>query len=151
VIILAMQTLDNSIRLRPKRSRLGLGPGLQTEEDADNPNPRFIEVADRVTRRAAEKLDATPQSGLTEALLNTPTTAHIFDDRFILVAWVDFLQSAFLHFNFGVSSTSSNRDDPDHGRAAVRRAAGDPLRPGRARTSTRAPRWARAWRSRVSR
>jgi peptide/nickel transport system permease protein len=35
------------------------------------------------------------------------------DDRFILVAWVDFLQSAFLHFNFGVSSTSSNRDVED--------------------------------------
>ena len=55
----------------------GLGPRLQTEEDPDKPNPRFIEVADRVTRRAAEKLNATPQSGLTEALLNIPTTAHI--------------------------------------------------------------------------
>jgi cholesterol oxidase len=77
VIILTMQTLDNSIRLRPKRNLLGLGPRLQTEEDPDKPNPRFIEVADRVTRRAAEKLDATPQSGLTEALLNIPTTAHI--------------------------------------------------------------------------
>jgi cholesterol oxidase len=77
VILLTMQTLDNSIRLRPKPSRLGLGPRLQTQEDADNPNPRFIEVADKVTRRAAEKLDATPQTGLTEALLNIPTTAHI--------------------------------------------------------------------------
>ena len=77
VIILAMQTLDNSIRLRPKRNLLGLGPRLQTEEDADKPNPRFVEVAYRVTRRAAEKFDATPQSGLMEALLNIPTTAHI--------------------------------------------------------------------------
>ena len=77
VIILAMQTLDNSIRLRPKRNLFGLGPRLQTEEDPDKPNPRFIDIADRVTRRAAEKLDATPQSGLTEALLNIPTTAHI--------------------------------------------------------------------------
>jgi cholesterol oxidase len=72
-----MQTLDNSMRLWPKRSRFGLGPRLQTEEDADNPNPRFIEVADKITRRAAEKLDATPQTGVTEALLNIPTTAHI--------------------------------------------------------------------------
>ena len=77
VIILTMQTLDNSMRLRPKRNLLGLGPRLQTEEDPDKPNPRFIDIADRVTRRAAEKLDATPQSGLTEALLNIPTTAHI--------------------------------------------------------------------------
>ncbi len=77
VILLTMQTLDNSIRLRPKRSPFGLGPRLQTQEDADNPNPRFIEVADKITRRAAERLDATPQTGLTEALLNIPTTAHI--------------------------------------------------------------------------
>jgi cholesterol oxidase len=77
VILLTMQTLDNSIRLRPKRNLLGLGPRLQTQEDADKPNPRFIEVADKVTRRAAEKLDATPQTGVTEALLNIPTTAHI--------------------------------------------------------------------------
>src|SRR3954470_8681830 len=77
VILLTMQTLDNSIRLRPKRNALGLGPRLQTEEDADKPNPRFIELADTITRRAAEKLDATPQTGVTEALLNIPTTAHI--------------------------------------------------------------------------
>jgi cholesterol oxidase len=78
VILLTMQTLDNSMRLVPKqRSRLGLRPPLQTEEDADKPNPRFIDLANRATKRAAEKLDATPQSGVTEALLNRPTTAHI--------------------------------------------------------------------------
>jgi cholesterol oxidase len=72
-----MQTLDNSMRLRPKRNLLGLGPRLQTEEDPDKPNPRFIEVANWATKRAAEKLDAIPQSGTTEAFLNIPTTAHI--------------------------------------------------------------------------
>jgi cholesterol oxidase len=77
VIILTMQTLDNSMRLIPKRNLFGLGPRLQTQEDPDKPNPRFIPVADQVTRRAAEKLDATPQAGLTEQLLNIPTTAHI--------------------------------------------------------------------------
>jgi cholesterol oxidase len=77
IILLTMQTLDNSIRLKAKRSLLGLGPRLQTEEDPDRPNPRFIEVANWATRRASEKLDATPQSGITEALLNVPTTAHI--------------------------------------------------------------------------
>ena len=77
VIILTMQTLDNSMRLIPKRNLLGLGPRLQTQEDPDKPNPRFIPVADQVTRRAAEKLGATPQAGLTEQLLNIPTTAHI--------------------------------------------------------------------------
>jgi cholesterol oxidase len=65
------------MRLRPKRNLLGLGPRLQTQEDPDKPNPRFIEVAHRATKRAAEKLDALPQTGVTEAFLNTPTTAHI--------------------------------------------------------------------------
>jgi cholesterol oxidase len=77
VIILTMQTLDNSMRLIPKRALFGLGPRLQTQEDPDKPNPRFIEAADTVTRRAAEKLDAVPQAGLTEQLFNIPTTAHI--------------------------------------------------------------------------
>jgi len=35
------------------------------------------------------------------------------DDRFILVVLADFLQSAFLHFDFGVSRTSGNREVQD--------------------------------------
>ena len=77
VIFLTMQTLDNQMRLRARRSLLGLGPRLQTEEDPDKPNPRFIEVANTVAKIAAQKLDAIPQSGVTEALLNIPVTAHI--------------------------------------------------------------------------
>jgi cholesterol oxidase len=77
VILLTMQTLDNSMRLIPKRNLFGPGPRLQTQEDPDKPNPRFIAAADKATRRAAEKLDATPQVGLTEQLFNIPTTAHI--------------------------------------------------------------------------
>ena len=72
-----MQTLDNAMRLRPKRKLLGPGPRLQTEEDPERPNPRFIEAANWATERAAEKLDAVPQSGAAEAFLNVPTTAHI--------------------------------------------------------------------------
>jgi cholesterol oxidase len=77
IILLTMQTLDNHMRLRPKRSLLGLGPRLQTEEDSEKPNPRFIPAANRVTELAAEKLNAVPQSGITEAVLNVPMTAHI--------------------------------------------------------------------------
>src|SRR4051812_19371461 len=81
IILLTMQTLDNSMRLRPKRNPvsrlLGLGPRLQTEEDPDKPNPRYIEVADWATKRAAQKLDATPQRSSPEAFLNRPTTAHV--------------------------------------------------------------------------
>ncbi len=77
VILLTMQTLDNSMRLVPKRNLFGPGPRLQTQEDPDKPNPRFIAAADQATRRAAEKLGAIPQAGLTEQLFNIPTTAHI--------------------------------------------------------------------------
>jgi cholesterol oxidase len=77
VILLTMQTLDNSMRLVPTRNLFGPGPRLQTQEDPDKPNPRFIAAADQATRRAAEKLGAIPQAGLTEQLFNIPTTAHI--------------------------------------------------------------------------
>jgi cholesterol oxidase len=77
VILLVMQTIDNSMRFKPKRRLLGRGVRLTTEQDPDNPNPTFIPVADWTARRAAEKLDALPQIGTTEALLNVPVTAHI--------------------------------------------------------------------------
>jgi cholesterol oxidase len=76
VILLTMQTHDNHMRLRARRF-LGRGVRLQTEEDPFSPNPRFIAVHNRVAERVAEKLDGVAQSGLTEALLNVPTTAHI--------------------------------------------------------------------------
>ena len=72
-----MQTLDNAIRLRPKRRLLGRGVRLQTEQDPEQPNPTFIPAADQVARWMAERTGGVPQSGLTEAILNIPTTAHI--------------------------------------------------------------------------
>jgi cholesterol oxidase len=77
VILLVMQTLDNAIRLRPKRRLFGRGVKLQTEQDPEKPNPTFIPAADAVTRWMAERTGGIPQSGLTEAIFNIPTTAHI--------------------------------------------------------------------------
>jgi cholesterol oxidase len=76
MILLVMQTLDNSMSLVPKRTRLG-GVRLQTRQDPERPNPTFIPVANEAAQRIAEKIDGIPQSGITEALLNIPTTAHI--------------------------------------------------------------------------
>ena len=72
-----MQTLDNSIRLRPKRNLLGLGPRLQTEEDAGQAQPALHRGRrpGHPARRREVRRDAAV--GLTEALLNIPTTAHI--------------------------------------------------------------------------
>jgi cholesterol oxidase len=76
VILLVMQTLNNSIKLKPVRvGRRKLY--LQTEQDPDNPNPTWIPVANEAARRIAKKIDGVAQSNLPEALLNTPATAHI--------------------------------------------------------------------------
>jgi cholesterol oxidase len=77
VILLVMQTLDNAIRLRPKRRLLGRGVRLQTEQDPDKPNPTFIPAADHVARWMAERTGGIAQSGFNEAIFNIPTTAHI--------------------------------------------------------------------------
>ncbi|MDX6663321.1 MAG: cholesterol oxidase, partial [Solirubrobacterales bacterium] len=45
VILLVMQTLDNAIRLVPKRRLLRAGVGLKTEQDPEKPNPTFIPAA----------------------------------------------------------------------------------------------------------
>jgi cholesterol oxidase len=77
VILLVMQTLDNAIRLRPKRRLLGRGVRLQTEQDPEKPNPTYIPAADHVTRWMAERTGGIAQSGLNEAIFSIPTTAHI--------------------------------------------------------------------------
>jgi len=72
-----MQTLDNAIRLRPKRRLLGRGIRLQTEQNPEKPNPTFIPAADAVARWMAERTGGVAQSGINEAVFNIPTTAHI--------------------------------------------------------------------------
>ena len=54
IILLVMQTLDNSIRLRPIEKRFGRGVRLQTEQDPDNPNPTYIPAANDAAERLAE-------------------------------------------------------------------------------------------------
>jgi cholesterol oxidase len=77
VILLVMQTLDNAIRLRPKRGLLGRGVRLQTEQDPEKPNPTFIPVANEAAERVARMIGGMPQGGTFESILNIPTTAHI--------------------------------------------------------------------------
>jgi cholesterol oxidase len=77
VILLVMQTLDNAIRLRPKRRLLGRGVRLQTEQDPEKPNPTFIPVANEAAERVAKMIGGLPQGGTFESIFNIPTTAHI--------------------------------------------------------------------------
>jgi len=50
---------------------------LQTEQDPAKPNPTFIPIANEAAEWIAERIGGIPQSSLTEALANIPTTAHI--------------------------------------------------------------------------
>jgi cholesterol oxidase len=76
IILLVMQTLDNAIALRPRPGRMG-AMRLQTEQDPAKPNPTFIPIANEAADWIAKRIGGIPQSSLTEALANIPTTAHI--------------------------------------------------------------------------
>ena len=76
IIWLVMQTLDNAIAFRAKRGLFG-GVKLETEQNAEMPNPTYIDIANEAARFLADKHGGIAQSMILEALVNTPTTAHI--------------------------------------------------------------------------
>ena len=76
IIVLVMQTLDNAIALRPRRT-LGGRVRLQTEQDPDRPNPTFIPVANHFAAWLAKRTGGIAQGSIMESVLNTPSTAHI--------------------------------------------------------------------------
>ena len=77
IILLVMQTLDNSMRLRVKRRLPNGNVTLTSEVDAENPTPDKIPLAYRVAEWMQDELGGVAQAGLTEAMLSIPTTAHI--------------------------------------------------------------------------
>jgi cholesterol oxidase len=74
VIGLTMQTLDNSITVHPKRTRLGRFK-LTSEQGHGAPNPTWIPVANETMRRIAAKIGGFPLSSIGE-VVNIPMTAH---------------------------------------------------------------------------
>jgi cholesterol oxidase len=71
IIVLVMQTLDNSITVkRSKRGKLTSAPGHGA------PNPTWIPVAHEATRRIAEEIGGFP-GGTVGDITNVPMTAHI--------------------------------------------------------------------------
>ena len=77
IILLVMQSLDNSMRLRVKRRLPGGAVMLTTEQDPLNPNPDSIPAAYDAARWFARRVGGTAYSGVTEAVLGIPLTAHI--------------------------------------------------------------------------
>lgn len=73
VILLVMQSRDNSIALR-RHPKLGV---LMTKPGEGEPNPTYIPVANQAAREVAEMLDGEPWGAWNETILDAPTTAHI--------------------------------------------------------------------------
>ena len=77
IILLVMQTLDNSMRLKVKRRFPGGAVAMTTEQDPLHPNPDGVPIAYDVARWFAKQLGGDAYAGITEALFSIPTTAHI--------------------------------------------------------------------------
>lgn len=76
VILLVMQSVDNSLNLKWKRRRGG-SLKLTTEQGEGSPNPTYLPIANEAARIAAELMDGQAGSAINEVLLDVPTTAHI--------------------------------------------------------------------------
>jgi cholesterol oxidase len=76
-LVLVMQSHDNAIQLRGRRRWLRRGIKVTTAQDAGRPNPTYLPVANDAAERLAGYVGGIPQSSVTEALFNVPTTAHL--------------------------------------------------------------------------
>jgi len=74
IILLVMQTLNNSITVKRVRTRFGRY-GLTSEQGEGEPNPTWIPVANQAARQLAENVDGMP-GGTWGDLMNIPMTAH---------------------------------------------------------------------------
>ncbi len=78
VFLLVMQTLDNSISLRLRRTwRTLWRRALDTDRGDGAPNPSYIPLGNEITRAFAGKTEGIGHSSILEVLFDTPTTAHI--------------------------------------------------------------------------
>jgi cholesterol oxidase len=75
VILLVMQSRDNSLRLL-RRRRL-MWSRLTSEQGHGDPNPSYIPEANDAARVAATIMGGDAMGSINEVLFDTPTTAHI--------------------------------------------------------------------------
>lgn len=78
ILLLVMQTADQSMRLEPRRLRLpGGGVALTTRQDRAKPVPHTLPQAYDAARWLANRIGGTAQATSTEAVFAIPSTAHI--------------------------------------------------------------------------
>lgn len=73
IVLLVMQTLDNSVSTYTKRGLFGRR--MTTRQGVGNPNPSWIPVAHEVARRIARRSGAVAAGSVTD-LIERPVTAH---------------------------------------------------------------------------
>lgn len=109
VILLVMQSMDNSINLRWKRGRHGVR--LVSEQGAGEPNPTYIPEASEAARETAKVIGGNASGSLNEALLDIPVTAHILGGCVIgadsATGVVDAYQRVFGHDGLHVADAST--------------------------------------------
>jgi len=76
IILLVMQTCENSIELRVKWRMPNGFPVLTTRQDPDHPIPDSIPAAYEAADWIAEKIGGTVQAAAPEAVFSIPSTAH---------------------------------------------------------------------------
>jgi cholesterol oxidase len=72
-----MQTADNAIRFVATRRLWGRGVRLGSRQDPAHPIPKFYALVNEVASWLAGRTGGTARSGLSDAIFNRPTTAHI--------------------------------------------------------------------------
>ncbi len=75
IILLVMQTLDNSMKMVWKKGMFG--GKIEIDNKGQNRVPAYIDIGQQVMHRYAEKVNGIPMNALTEVLFNMSTTAHI--------------------------------------------------------------------------
>jgi cholesterol oxidase len=110
VILLVMQSHDNSINLRWKRRRRG-GVRLRSEQGMGEPNPTFIPEAVAAARHAADIMGGEAFGSVNEAVLDVPVTAHILGGAVIGAdaahGVIDAYQRVFGHAGLHVADGSA--------------------------------------------
>jgi cholesterol oxidase len=75
VILLVMQSIDNSLRVFTKKGLFGTR--LSSAHDTGKPNPTYLPVANQAARAGAAHMGGFAGSSINEVLLDVPLTAHI--------------------------------------------------------------------------
>lgn len=76
MLMIVMQAIDSSIRMRPARRLRDGTVMLKTEIEPGRPRPAPIPLAHDVARNLAKKTGGTAQASMLESAVATPVTAH---------------------------------------------------------------------------